>query len=146
MDEMLCFAADNNWHSVTKYDIYSKRIKSDIAELNCEQDEQHDGRGVQWGNRSMGLVHHGDERRYDSCPFLEFVHNEKSCLAPAGAKAVRYELRTGRRSSLPRIGAFEVVLAVYRSHEDQWREFVLFSKLGLALLSFPARATIAADL
>lgn len=123
--------ADNKWNPVTKYDIYSDRIKCDIADLNCAHrpapEEEAALKG--WRNRSLGSL--GDTRgRFVSCPLLEYVHNEKSCLAPDGAKGVRYEVHTGRRSSLPRIGSFEVVLAVYRSHEDQWKEFVLFSKLG----------------
>jgi len=54
---------------------------------------------------------------HPNIPFLEFAHNTTCCMAPVGAKGVRYDTYTGRRRNLPRIGAFEVVLAVYR-----WRE------------------------
>ena len=60
---------------------------------------------------------------------LQFVWNHESCLAPTGAKAAR------RDCSLPRIGAFEVVMAVYRRSENHWYEFVLWSKLDA--LKFP---------
>jgi hypothetical protein len=60
---------------------------------------------------------------------LRFVWNQKPCLPPTGAKAAR------RDSSLPRIGAFEVVMAVYRRSENHWYEFVLWSKLDA--LRFP---------
>lgn len=54
---------------------------------------------------------------------LEFVWNEEACMPPQNAKAARRDPR------MPRIGAFEVVMAVHRRSEDYWYEFVLWSKL-----------------
>ena len=51
---------------------------------------------------------------HPNIPILEFAHNTTCCMAPVDAKGVRYDTYTGRRRNLPRYGAFEVVLAVYR--------------------------------
>jgi hypothetical protein len=71
------------------------------------------------------------------CPALEWVHNQDVCLPPANAKAFR-------KSALPRFGAFEVVLAVYKDHQRHWQEFVLFSKLDSQC--FPRPAALRAQL
>jgi hypothetical protein len=59
-------------------------------------------------------------------PKVEFKNNEAVCMPPPGAKESR------ENPILPRIGAFEIVLAVKDSlSSENWSEFVLFSKLDL---------------
>lgn len=114
----------------TQYETYARALQQSIMKLGSMESRSR-GLNVAWMQGLLPFtcystlarlldesMEHGPPR-----PVLEFCHNEAICMAPAGAKANRRGMRR------PRIGSFEVLVAVYRHNEKHWHEFVLFSKL-----------------
>ena len=91
----------------TRYEKYAERLANMIHEIN------------EWTTREWKADVVGYSRLL---PVLSFHRNEPQCMSPLGAKERR---TTGE----PRIGSFEVVVAVCRDDCDDLKEFTLWSKL-----------------
>ena len=91
----------------TRYEKYAERLANMIHEIN------------EWTTREWKADVVGYSRLL---PVLSFHRNEPQCMSPLGAKERR---TTGE----PRIGSFEVVVAVCRDDCDDLTEFTLWSKL-----------------
>jgi len=127
----------------TEYDALAERLQHAIEELN-ERRHALRPRTVsssktfdRENRRSIRKPEYTVQDKKCSFPVLDFVRNEASCLPPPGAKGAR-------SGNLPRYGAFEVVVAVYRGNEGHWHEFLIYSKLGTG--KFPNVAALNARL
>ena len=116
--------ANQNGVAVTKYDVLGKQLKRDIDDLNARHALGTSRRSAVSSCGTFKGDSKGSTREFKcTYPVLDFVCNGSGCLPPPGAKGAR-------SGNLPRYGAFEVVVAVYRGHEKQWHEFLVYSKLG----------------
>ena len=127
--------ADQNGIAVTKYDVLGEHLKRDIDDLNTRHALWR--RTVSACGAFRGDREGGTQKYACAYPVLEFVRNESVCRPPPRAKGAR-------SGNLPRYGAFEVVVAVHRGHEEHWHEFLVYSKLGSG--KFPNVAVLKARL